>query len=281
MALTVLFPLSLVMPVTAGALDSNSTNAGGAVQEGIPSVAVVYSASGSVMGSVRPRGGSGRRWHCRYYDMLGIETGTSPEQEKPATNLVAGQLYGLICLDDANRWVYSRVVAWNPAEPLGPLFAAERAADLAISRLPLPNPRLGVNPPASRPLLVGLPTWYWLANPLRPLRTSATAGGVTATVTAQPTGATFDPGDGTGTISCPDGGTAYDNRKAPQDQHSSCRHTYQWVSARSTVGTWNLTATVTYRVTWAATNGQTGDLGTLTRSSTVPLVVTEANALIH
>jgi len=45
-------------------------------------------------------------------------------------------------------------------------------------------------------------------------------------------------------------------------------------------GTTDITATITWHTTWAATTGQTGDLGTLTSATTTAVRVLEAQAVV-
>ena len=85
------------------------------------------------------------------------------------------------------------------------------------------------------------------------------------------------PGAGTSD----DAGTPYDPGRPPGDQRSSCTHVFTRSSRRLAGGSYQVDATVTYTVSWTATTGEGGALGTLTRSATVPVRVTEAQALIR
>ena len=46
-------------------------------------------------------------------------------------------------------------------------------------------------------------------------------------------------------------------------------------------GAYTLTATVTYEVGWSSSTGEGGGLGTLERSTSVPVAVLEAQAVIR
>jgi len=114
-----------------------------------------------------------------------------------------------------------------------------------------------------------------------PYSASATLAGVTATVTATPVSVRFWPGDGA-VVECADGGVVYDPSRPPGAQSSSCAHVYEH---RSTVadpaGTYTVTATVTYEVSWSAPNGQGGQLGPLERTGSIPVRVLEAQPVIE
>ena len=109
---------------------------------------------------------------------------------------------------------------------------------------------------------------------------AATVGTVAATVTATPVEVTWDLGDGT-QLTCDDAGTPYDPGRPPGDQRSSCTHVFTRSSRRLAGGSYQVDATVSYTVSWTATTGEGGALGTLTRSATVPVRLTEAQALIR
>ena len=111
-------------------------------------------------------------------------------------------------------------------------------------------------------------------DPWQPLQASATLDTVTSTVVATPTSLTFTLDDGT-SFSCDGPGTPYDPTRDPADQQSDL-HPHLRASRPVVV-----TATVTYTTTWTATTGAGGDLDDLTRTTTIPITVEEAQALIH
>jgi hypothetical protein len=86
-------------------------------------------------------------------------------------------------------------------------------------------------------------------------------------------------GDGT-TVSCGPG-SAYDPARPPADQGSDCTHVYGRASTGLPGGAYSVSATVTYEVGWSSSTGSGGSLGGLTRTTTVPVTVTEAQALIR
>ena len=163
---------------------------------------------------------------------------------------------------------------YNPANPFGPLEEPQRAAEEARRLLLIDPPTVRTSPPADTAQLVGLPTWFWITDPWQPKQASATLDTVTSTVVATPTSLTFTLDDGT-SFSCDGPGTPYETARDPAGQVSSCTHLFE----RS--GAVTVTATVTYAVHWTANTDPGGDLDDLTRTSTLPLTIEEAQAVIH
>jgi hypothetical protein len=132
---------------------------------------------------------------------------------------------------------------------VAPIVVAEQAA----KTLGLSSPVIEMAPPNGALQLVRVATWLWV-NPAswRPVSASATAGAVTATATATATQVVLDMGDGS-TVTCVGPGTPYDP-SAP-DASSSC--SYTWMTA----GTYTVTATTYWSVTWSAAGAAGG--GTL------------------
>jgi hypothetical protein len=103
--------------------------------------------------------------------------------------------------------------------------------------------------------------------------------GTSATVVATPTKVLWDPGDGSPAVECDGPGRPWE----PADGSATpdCGHTY---TVRSTIddpqGTYRLRATITYAVSWTATNGDGGDLDPISATTTVPLTVHEIQAMI-
>ena len=97
----------------------------------------------------------------------------------------------------------------------------------------------------------------------RTRQATATLDGVTATVTATPTCVRPGRPARRGPTSPATGpGTAYDPTRPADAQHSTCTLLFE------TAGPEQLTATVTYAVSWTASTGDHGDLDPLTRRAT-------------
>lgn len=214
-------------------------------------------------------------WDCHYH-ATGGEMKPDFQVIDPNTPITpaAGDRVALICHDEAGNEAYKRIFVYDSANPFGPLEAAERAADEARKLLPLHPPNVELSPPASAAQLVGLATWFWVTDPWEPLRASATLDTVTSTVVATPTSMTFTLDDGTA-FSCDGPGTPYDTTRDPAEQQSDCTHTFE----RS--GSTLVTATITYATSWTATTGVGGDLDDVTRTTSLPLTIREAQAVIR
>ena len=149
--------------------------------------------------------------------------------------------------------------------PINPAILAREA----IERLTVPNPSIGAGPDRSK-LAVNLWTWLWVDNPGQ-LSVTVTAGAVSVTATAalssvtwtlgEPTAHsdTYQPGNPT-TITCQGAGTAppasYDWKAQPP-----CGYKYHWRSLKERTdgtGTWPITATTNWSVTWQSNTGVTG-----------------------
>lgn len=283
-ALILLIGLAPWMSVSAAqAADTTEpvTSAGGGVVGGLPTVVLVSGPGGTVLSSVEMTGGTGPAWTCRYVNPGALVRPGDFGVEDP----VAGKPYVFTCRADGEL-VYFTHLVYDPANPLGPALVAQRAAQIAYAQLVLPEPAIATSPPAGGDQVVGVRTWLWLDN-WGPQSASATLGGVTATVTATPTQVRFDPGDSTtgdpDTVVCTDPTTAYDPTRAPAEQTTDCFWVYQRRSTTTDpAGTYPLTATVTYTITWTATNGQTGTLPTqATTTTTRPVRVIEIQPIIN
>jgi hypothetical protein len=262
--------------------DHTGGSRGGAVIVGGTPIAIaVVAPSGTLASYEKKGGGSGPRWTCGYYGLEnGSSSGISISIDYSAGPLqpVRGSSFAFICRDQSSQVVHSWFGVYDPADPLAGLFAAERAAELALERLELPDPGVRLNPPGD--LLVGLPSWLWVDLPWTPSAASASVSGVTSTVTATPVRVDWETGDGA-TVTCAGPGAGYDLGRGPETQSSDCVHTYVWPSSARPGGTYDVSATITYSVSWAATDGAGDELGTVTRTSTVPVRVVEVQAVIN
>lgn len=157
----------------------------------------------------------------------------------------------------------------------------EELAQRAAADLVLPVPVVRTAPPRGRDGLVGLPEFFW-ANRAgwRPHKRRAEAGGVWAQVTATPSRLVVRPGTGD-SLTCEGPGTPYDRSRVPADQDHSCTFTYRRSSAGLSASAYRVTAEVVWTATWVGSGGAGGVLPSLTRSSSFPVRVAEAQALIQ
>ncbi|TQN32671.1 hypothetical protein FHX37_2648 [Haloactinospora alba] len=153
------------------------------------------------------------------------------------------------------------------------------AADTARDSLRLPTPGLASSPAADQNLLVQVPVWLWLdEESWRPYSAEAEVDGGAVSVTAEPTRALWDMGDGE-TVKC-DGGVAYVPAKHDPEQSSpECGHTYTRSSINETRGTYALEVEVVWQVSWEGPGGG-GELDPLVTSQSTEVTVVESHGLV-
>ncbi len=165
-------------------------------------------------------------------------------------------------------WVTGAVPAGGVVQ-VNPVVVAEQA----VKQLPLASPTIEMAPPDGSPQLVGVASWLWLAaGEWRTLTASATAGPVTTTATATPSKVVWNMGDGDA-VTCDGPGTPY-SASAP---NATTNCSYTWGQA----GTYQVTATLYWSVTWTATGAPGGgNLGLQAGpAAQVAVTVTESQAI--
>jgi hypothetical protein len=149
-------------------------------------------------------------------------------------------------------WVTNAQAAAAAAPAVNPAVLAQQAE----SQLPLATPSIEMAPPATSDQLVNVSTWLWI-NPAawQTLSATATAGPVSATATATPAKVVWSMGDGQ-QVTCAGPGTPYD----PSNPNASTDCSYTWTqsSAGQPGSAYQVTATVYWQVTWAATGAAGG-----------------------
>lgn len=159
--------------------------------------------------------------------------------------------------------------------------------DRAVGKLEIPTPEPELGPDLSK-VAVKVPVWLWIAN-ADPITVSSTAGPITATVTARLTSTTWQmgepidpahPGTAPAPVTCQGAGSPYtagtDPKKPP------CGYTYIWQSLPERTGgsgTWTITVTATWTVSWALTTGETGAQD-VTTQATIPVHVGEWHVVL-
>ena len=166
-----------------------------------------------------------------------------------------GAIYETTCpgvVGTGGGWV------WLPAAPGGP--SPEELAQEAVRRLPIRGPEIGMAPAPGTSGLVGLPVWLWTSvspSTWGPATATASVPGLSVTATARAVRIVWEMGDGH-SVACSGPGTpyraAYEGRMSP-----TCGYRYVLSSARQPGGTYRITATTTWDVTWVG-GGQTGQL---------------------
>jgi hypothetical protein len=158
--------------------------------------------------------------------------------------------------------------------------AADIWADVSGDLL---DPDVVADPAVGQPALRTVPTFVSVANWQAGFSHNGCdqqTGTVCVTLTATPA-LTFDPGDGTGEIPCPDGGSVYDPAGGtPREQaEGACAHAYeQRTGVEGRPEAWEATVTVTWTVTWAGA-GQSGTLAPIALSGGFPREVEEVQSV--
>ncbi len=233
---------------------------GGVVHDDEPSGTVVATWAANVTngGVQRPAGTSS----CGPWEPVSVTDEVFNQWTNPATGEVQ-LLYRRLC-DDVPQVVW--VGTYSAAD------LAQVAYASAVSKVPKPVP---VFSPPSANLIVNIETWFGVT-PVAPVTATAQIPGLTSTVTATATELRLDTGSkvvgDTTTVTCPPWGSA-------TASVGGCAWTPKYPSVQKVTGTtdkrYHATLTVTWSVTWSATNGQTGDLGTITTQTAVQFTVRE------
>jgi hypothetical protein len=122
---------------------------------------------------------------------------------------------------------------------------------------------------------VGLWTYYWTdPTTWRPLTATASAAGLTATVTAEPVFLSFDPGDGAAGLSCAGPGRPWaesDGNNAPSG--GACGYRYSKVTGPGYDHPITSTQTILWKITWTGTGNTGGEIPALSTSTSGQLNV--------
>jgi hypothetical protein len=152
-------------------------------------------------------------------------------------------------------------------------------AQFALADLVLPSPIIGMSPEGDH--VTQLPSWLWIDRGQWQSRDrTASAGPVSATVTASPLRVEWNMGNGD-TVTCDGPGRVYEARFAGRPEATDCRYTYRHSSAVRRGAAYDVTATVVWRARWSGSDGDSGGLGELTSQTTVPVRVGEVQALVQ
>ena len=132
-----------------------------------------------------------------------------------------------------------------------------------------------MSPSASAPILVRVPVWMWVpSSEWQAQSATASVPGGSVTVTATPTSVSWAMGDGT-TVECDGAGTAYSPRvHDPAGESPDCGHTYTATGERE------VTASLSWSVSWSSSDGEGGDLPPLTTTSSEEVRVIESSGVV-
>jgi len=230
----------------------------------------------------RPRVGGGNIT-CRWYGMNAeSENPAGPVNwdllRNPPPEMVGVVVSVLRVCDDGTGAPGEAEVVRLPL-PTGqpPPVDPRRLAAMARSRLPLPLPEARTSPAGEQ--TANLETWMWVENWTEQTR-SASAGGVTATVVARPVRQVWSFGVPGETKVCTGAGKPYDLSLQPWQQSTTCGYTFRHSSATQPDAVYQVKASLVWHITWTSNIGAAGDLGFVTRTTTIPMSVAEHQALI-
>jgi hypothetical protein len=250
-----------------------------ALEEGGASIGVQVRAPGALSVSSGFGGGGGVSLTCVLRDLV-VATGASPTSIGALTpNPEVGRPYFVQCRDPSGAIVSTVIDEFDPADLAPGVAAALPIALDALNNLRLPAPEIVTSPPADGEQIVGVKTWFWLDR-WQSESAAAQSANVRATVVATPYVVVWNPGDGESNVTCWNQGKAWDPNWPTAK--TDCGHVYIHRSTLKSPGaTFSLSATISYRVTWSATNGESGTFDQpISTTGTVPLLVHEIQAVI-
>lgn len=177
--------------------------------------------------------------------------------------------------------ITSTSLVWIPAgTPVSSLPSVPGLLQQALGQAALVDPTIVLNPPGDQ--VTNLASWLAIEpSQWNTVVASASAGGVTATVTATPEAVLWNLGDDD-SITCPGPGVLYDPNKPAADQSTYCSYVWPKSSAGAPGGVFQVTATVEYLVTTTVVGAPdpTPNLGVHAGpTQTIDVVVSEIEAL--
>lgn len=175
--------------------------------------------------------------------------------------------------DGEQRLVNDSYAAPERARRANPANLAQEARQSVA----IPTPPLATSPQADRSLYTQVRTWLWIDPQWwQGYEATAEAGGVWTRVSARPVRAVWSMGDG-GQTSCDGPGVSW-RRGMPEDA-TYCSYVYKNSSAAQPSGTYTMTVTVEFEVSWTSNAGAGGSLPRVTRSASRQVQVGEIQAV--
>jgi hypothetical protein len=171
---------------------------------------------------------------------------------------------------------YVNTVWQGPGQgPTAPQVNPAQLAQQALASAAFQQLGVVMSPPSGREA-VNFPIFLSLSSGYAPVTASASAGGVTSTVSIVPGSVTWAMGDG-GSVTCQGPGVPLDpSRPFAAQLPPPCGYRYQRSSANEPGQAFQVTATVHYNATWTVTGAAGGgSLGPVDRSISVPVTVGE------
>lgn len=169
----------------------------------------------------------------------------------------------------------------SSAQPSAPVVDPRTVAEQARASMTLPALTIGSSPATNTPTVIRFPLWLWVdASSWEPVSATASVSTGSITVTATPTTARWDMGDGS-MVTCSGPGTVFAPNHHDADASSpDCGHTYTRASATELGGRFPVAVEVSWSVGWSSTSGGGGSLDDLTTRANSSVRVTEVHALV-
>lgn len=164
------------------------------------------------------------------------------------------------------------------ATPPGGVVTPGDVAEMAIKKLTMNGPNVGVAPPPTSYAVVGVPLWLWTTDDPKhtywgPQTQTATVGAISVTATAQATQIEWHMGDGNVQL-CKNPGTQY----IPGASTPACSYTYATTSAAAPDETFTISGITTWVVDWSGAASGTRTFK-ITSAQPVQLKVESAQAV--
>jgi hypothetical protein len=250
-----------------GTVVGSSDPTGGDVEVGID--LPVPGSPGAPTGPSGPTGSSNVTVTCSEWD-ADAPTGSQSD----VSQFKIGDTVLVVCEDTATGATVSvTTITWQGAAAVPQVDPADLALH-AKERLDLPLPLPRSWPDIATAQITGIATWLHVDNFTAATKT-ATAGGVSATVRADPVVVDWRMGDG-GHVVCHDAGAVY----APGSA-TTCSYGFTTRSTGQGDGRFHGTVTITWHLRWDSNVGRAGDLGDVSRTAVIDRTVHELQALIN
>lgn len=277
-ALVVAVATVVLAPVAAHASDTESYFG---KNRQTPGVQFGVSSPGSSAQARGPRSGGGAT-NARASQRAALAQAIRQSRADCVANVTASAAAGGMGISGAINACLATEPSFLGAAPPPAAVDAPQLAERAAGELNLPTPTLNTSPADPVKALVGLQTWLWVpADQWQTLTASASAGGATVTVTAEPIQSRWDMGEGA--VNCAGPGREW-RKGLGQNARTDCGYTYKRTSLREPDNKYAVAATLRYRITWACDGNcseTTGDLGTLdSPTSTSQLEVSERQSVV-
>ena len=189
-----------------------------------------------------------------------------------------GELAKAFYKDNPTRYI------WVPegSQPPAPLIDAQTLVKAAMDAVTIPAPSVETNPKITTgdgvpdATVVGMDTWVWATGDTpSEVRVSASAGSMSAEVVASSSGLRLSAPDAK--QSCTGWGSPWVDGES-QEGGSDCTVEFTRSSAHLG-GTTPLSVSVSYDVSWTASDGSSGTLDPITTSSSIDIPVAEVQTV--